>query len=200
MLGRQWRKLQLHRAVWWRKPLAQPVWHWQTHKGSHTKSLEANQNESSYGSEGAPCRQRQEEESRVPRGARKQAENQILESATERPLWASGSTGRGPEGHCGHLGAQAGALKAASLSLGEPSQGLDTRSTAGQETCIHSQTVLEVETCCRRDAGSNRGQDLVVPGGEGGCFKNTQSGLYRRSRIDSWVDASGGHSPNSMLF
>lgn len=113
----------------------------------------------------------------------------------------SRTTGRGPEVHYGHLGAQAGALKAASLSLGEPSQGPDTRSTAGQETCIHSQTVLEVETCCRRDAGSNRGQDLVVlGGGEGGCFKNTQSGLYRRSRTDSWVDASGGHSPNSMPF
>lgn len=63
------------------------------------------------------------------------------------------------------------ALKAASPSLGEPSQGLDTRSTAGQETCIHSQTVLEVETCCRRNAGTNRGQDLVVLGGRGVALK-----------------------------
>lgn len=83
----------------------------------------------------------------------------------------SRTTGRGPEVHYGHLGAQAGALKAASLSLGEPSQGPDTRSTAGQETCIHSQTVLEVETCCRRDEGSNRGQDLVVLAGRGVALK-----------------------------
>lgn len=83
----------------------------------------------------------------------------------------SGSTGSGPEGHYGHLGTQAAALKAASLSLGEPSRGLDTRSTAGQETCIHSQTALEVETCGRRNAGSNRGQDLVVFGGKAVALK-----------------------------